>query len=68
MPSSIQIDSHQHFWSYDEQQYRWIPKGSPLKAPSQTQEQVANFWCRFAEVHEVFRFSSVATLNSLKSE
>jgi len=28
--SGIQIDSHQHFWSYDEQQYRWIPKGSPL--------------------------------------
>jgi L-fuconolactonase len=28
--SSIQIDSHQHFWSYDERQYPWIPKGSPL--------------------------------------
>ena len=27
----MQIDSHQHFWSYDEQQYRWIPKGSPLQ-------------------------------------
>jgi len=25
------IDSHQHFWFYDEQQYPWIPKGSPLQ-------------------------------------
>ncbi len=24
------IDSHQHFWNYDEPQYPWIPKGSPL--------------------------------------
>ncbi len=28
--SRIQLDSHQHFWSYDAQQYPWIPKGSPL--------------------------------------
>jgi len=26
----MRIDSHQHFWSYDEQQYPWIPKGSAL--------------------------------------
>ena len=26
----MRIDSHQHFWSYDEQQYPWIAKGSPL--------------------------------------
>lgn len=26
----MRIDSHQHFWSYDEQQYSWIPKGTPL--------------------------------------
>jgi len=26
----MRLDSHQHFWSYDEQQYPWIPKGSPL--------------------------------------
>jgi L-fuconolactonase len=26
----MRIDSHQHFWSYDEKQYPWIPKGSPL--------------------------------------
>src|SRR4051812_20585988 len=25
------IDSHQHFWVYDEAQYPWIPKGSPLE-------------------------------------
>jgi L-fuconolactonase len=25
------IDSHQHFWTYDEAQYPWIPKGSPLE-------------------------------------
>ena len=24
------IDSHQHFWRYDEAQYPWIPKGSAL--------------------------------------
>jgi len=28
--SSIRLDSHQHFWRYDDQQYSWIPKGSPL--------------------------------------
>ncbi|MDQ3625096.1 MAG: amidohydrolase family protein [Verrucomicrobiota bacterium] len=26
----MRLDSHQHFWNYDEQQYPWIPKGSPL--------------------------------------
>src|SRR6266566_239057 len=26
----MKIDSHQHFWSYDAQQYSWIPKGTPL--------------------------------------
>jgi len=26
----MRIDSHQHFWTYDEQQYPWIPKGTPL--------------------------------------
>ena len=26
----MNIDSHQHFWRYDEAQYPWIPKGSPL--------------------------------------
>ena len=26
----MKIDSHQHFWSYDERQYPWIPKGTPL--------------------------------------
>ncbi len=26
----MKIDSHQHFWRYDEQQYPWIPKGTPL--------------------------------------
>jgi len=26
----MRIDSHQHFWSHDERQYPWIPKGSPL--------------------------------------
>src|SRR5438876_877109 len=26
----MRIDSHQHFWRYDEVQYPWIPKGSPL--------------------------------------
>jgi len=24
------VDSHQHFWSYDEREYPWIPKGTPL--------------------------------------
>jgi L-fuconolactonase len=24
------LDSHQHFWIYDEAQYPWIPKGTPL--------------------------------------
>jgi len=24
------LDSHQHFWKYDEKQYPWIPKNSPL--------------------------------------
>jgi L-fuconolactonase len=28
--SPPRIDSHQHFWKYDEVQYPWIPKGSPL--------------------------------------
>src|SRR6266511_1156153 len=27
----MKIDSHQHFWVYDAQQYPWIPKGSPLQ-------------------------------------
>ncbi|PYK99947.1 MAG: amidohydrolase [Verrucomicrobia bacterium] len=27
----MKLDSHQHFWVYDEQQYPWIPKGSPLQ-------------------------------------
>lgn len=26
----MKIDAHQHFWSYDEIQYPWIPQGSPL--------------------------------------
>jgi L-fuconolactonase len=26
----MKIDSHQHFWKYDTQQYPWIPEGSPL--------------------------------------
>jgi L-fuconolactonase len=26
----VRIDSHQHFWSYDEAQYPWIPQGSAL--------------------------------------
>lgn len=26
----MRLDAHQHFWSYDEKQYPWIPKGSPL--------------------------------------
>jgi L-fuconolactonase len=25
------IDSHQHFWNYNEAEYAWIPKGSPLQ-------------------------------------
>jgi len=24
------LDAHQHFWVYDEAQYGWIPKGTPL--------------------------------------
>jgi len=27
----MQLDAHQHFWSYDAQQYPWIPKGSALQ-------------------------------------
>ena len=26
----MKLDSHQHFWSHDAEQYPWIPKGSPL--------------------------------------
>lgn len=26
----MRLDSHQHFWRYDELQYPWIAKGSPL--------------------------------------
>ena len=26
----MRLDSHQHFWVYDEKLYPWIPKGSPL--------------------------------------
>jgi len=26
----LRLDAHQHFWKYDETQYPWIPKGSPL--------------------------------------
>jgi L-fuconolactonase len=26
----MRLDSHQHFWIYDETQYPWIPKGTPL--------------------------------------
>ncbi len=26
----MKLDAHQHFWSYDETQYPWIPKDSPL--------------------------------------
>jgi L-fuconolactonase len=26
----MKLDSHQHFWSYDEREYPWIPKGTPL--------------------------------------
>jgi L-fuconolactonase len=29
-PPASRLDSHQHFWSYDERLYPWIPKGSPL--------------------------------------
>jgi L-fuconolactonase len=28
--SPMRLDSHQHFWNYDEAQYPWIPKGTPL--------------------------------------
>ena len=27
----MRLDSHQHFWSYDAQQYPWIPEGSALQ-------------------------------------
>src|SRR5438876_6975034 len=27
----MKLDSHQHFWRYDEQEYPWIPKGSALQ-------------------------------------
>lgn len=27
----MKLDSHQHFWSYDAQQYPWIAPGSPLQ-------------------------------------
>ena len=27
---AMKIDSHQHFWIYNEQDYPWIPKGTPL--------------------------------------
>jgi len=27
----MRIDSHQHFWIYNETEYPWIPKGSPLQ-------------------------------------
>lgn len=27
----MKLDSHQHFWRYDAQQYPWIPSGSPLQ-------------------------------------
>ncbi len=26
----MNLDAHQHFWKYDEQQYPWIPRGSAL--------------------------------------
>ncbi len=26
----MRLDSHQHFWKYDAEQYPWIPEGSPL--------------------------------------
>jgi L-fuconolactonase len=26
----MKLDSHQHFWSYDEREHPWIPKGTPL--------------------------------------
>lgn len=26
----MRIDSHQHFWRYDRDEYEWIPPGSPL--------------------------------------
>jgi L-fuconolactonase len=25
------VDAHQHFWRYNEAEYPWIPKGSPLQ-------------------------------------
>jgi L-fuconolactonase len=27
----MRLDSHQHFWSYDQAKYPWIPKGSALE-------------------------------------
>jgi L-fuconolactonase len=26
----MKLDAHQHFWSYDEKEYPWIPPGTPL--------------------------------------
>ncbi|HET6407598.1 MAG TPA: amidohydrolase family protein [Chthoniobacteraceae bacterium] len=26
----MRLDSHQHFWAYDEAEYPWIPRGTPL--------------------------------------
>src|SRR5262245_21259363 len=26
----MKLDAHQHFWLYEEKQYPWIPKDSPL--------------------------------------
>jgi len=36
------LDSHHHFWRYDETQYPWIPRNSPLHRdwlPSDWQEE-----------------------------
>ncbi|MDB6154983.1 MAG: amidohydrolase 2, partial [Chthoniobacteraceae bacterium] len=27
----MRLDSHQHFWTYNEAEYPWIPKGSKLQ-------------------------------------
>ena len=27
----MRLDAHQHFWTYSEMEYAWIPKGSPLE-------------------------------------
>jgi len=38
----VKLDSHQHFWKYDEKQYPWIPKHSALHRdwlPADWQEQ-----------------------------